>query len=83
MKSIVKQKGLKYKFIRAKVHSRIEKNLSLLKFTQWPAGQLEQIEKLEQLRYLENGIPIRMSLVDFTSVAIDTPEDLRKAAELL
>jgi 3-deoxy-manno-octulosonate cytidylyltransferase (CMP-KDO synthetase) len=56
---------------------------TLLKFTQWPAGQLEQTEKLEQLRYLENGIPIRMSLVEFTSVAIDTPEDLRKAAELL
>jgi 3-deoxy-manno-octulosonate cytidylyltransferase (CMP-KDO synthetase) len=56
---------------------------TLLQFTQWPAGQLEQTEKLEQLRYLENGIPIRMSLVEFTSVAIDTPEDLRKAAELL
>jgi 3-deoxy-manno-octulosonate cytidylyltransferase (CMP-KDO synthetase) len=56
---------------------------ALLKFTQWPAGQLEQTEKLEQLRYLENGIPIRMTLVEFTSVAIDTPEDLQRAAELL
>lgn len=56
---------------------------TLLKFTRWSPGQLEQIEKLEQLRYLENGIPIRMSLVNFTSVAIDTPEDLKKAAELL
>jgi 3-deoxy-manno-octulosonate cytidylyltransferase (CMP-KDO synthetase) len=56
---------------------------TLLKFTQWPAGQLEQVEKLEQLRYLENGVPIRMSLVEFTSVAIDTPDDLKKAAELL
>jgi 3-deoxy-manno-octulosonate cytidylyltransferase (CMP-KDO synthetase) len=56
---------------------------TLLKFTQWPAGQLEKVEKLEQLRYLENGVPIRMSLVEFTSVAIDTPDDLKKAAELL
>lgn len=56
---------------------------TLLRFTQWPPGQLEQTEKLEQLRYLENGIPIRMSLVEFTSVAIDTPEDLLRAAELL
>ena len=56
---------------------------ALLQFTQWPAGQLEQTEKLEQLRYLENGIPIRMSLVEFTSVAIDTPDDLQRAAELL
>jgi 3-deoxy-manno-octulosonate cytidylyltransferase (CMP-KDO synthetase) len=55
----------------------------LLQFTKWPAGQLEQIEKLEQLRYLENGVPIRMSLVEFTSVAIDTPEDLERASKLI
>lgn len=56
---------------------------TLLSFTQWPVGKLELAEKLEQLRYLENGIPIRMTLVDFKSVAIDTPEDLQKAAALL
>lgn len=55
----------------------------LLKFTQWPATRLEQTEKLEQLRYLENGIPIRMALVDFKSIAIDTPEDLQEAKRLL
>jgi 3-deoxy-manno-octulosonate cytidylyltransferase (CMP-KDO synthetase) len=56
---------------------------ALLRFTSYPAAQLEQVEKLEQLRYLENGIPIRMALVDFKSVAIDTPEDLEKAKTLL
>lgn len=56
---------------------------TLLNFTQWPAAKLEQVEKLEQLRYLENGIPIRMALVDFRSVAIDTPEDLARAKEIL
>lgn len=56
---------------------------TLLQFTQWPAAKLEQVEKLEQLRYLENGIPIRMALVDFKSVAIDTPEDLQRANSLL
>jgi 3-deoxy-manno-octulosonate cytidylyltransferase (CMP-KDO synthetase) len=56
---------------------------TLLKFTQWPAAQLEKTEKLEQLRYLENGVPIRMVLVDFESVAIDTPQDLEKAIKLL
>lgn len=55
----------------------------LLQFTQWPVAKLEQVEKLEQLRYLENGIPIRMALVDFKSVAIDTPEDLQRANSLL
>ena len=54
-----------------------------MNFTKWPASLLERVEKLEQLRYLENGIPIRMALVDFRSVAIDTPEDLQKAETLL
>jgi 3-deoxy-manno-octulosonate cytidylyltransferase (CMP-KDO synthetase) len=56
---------------------------SLLRFTGLPAAELEKAEKLEQLRYLENGIPIRMALVDFKSVAIDTPEDLEKAKAFL
>lgn len=56
---------------------------ALLKFTKWPASVLEQAEKLEQLRYLENGVPIRMALVDFKSLAIDTPEDLARAKGML
>ena len=56
---------------------------TLLQFTEWPAARLELVEKLEQLRYLENAVPIRMALVDFKSVAIDTPEDLERAEKLL
>ena len=40
---------------------------------------LEEIEKLEQLRYLENGRRIKMILTEVENVGIDTPEDLEKA----
>lgn len=56
---------------------------ALLDFTTWPVSALEDAEKLEQLRYLENGVSIRMVLTGFTSVEIDTPEDLERAKTLL
>ena len=56
---------------------------ALLKFTQWPPTKLEVAEKLEQLRYLENGIRIRMAEVDQVSIAIDTPADLETARKIL
>lgn len=55
---------------------------TLLKFTQWPQAILEKTEKLEQLRYLENGIKIKMVETDYDNIAIDTPEDLAKAKEI-
>ena len=56
---------------------------ALMQFVQWPVGMLENIEKLEQLRYLENGIPIKMVETTFTGIGIDTPEDLEKARKFL
>jgi 3-deoxy-manno-octulosonate cytidylyltransferase (CMP-KDO synthetase) len=56
---------------------------ALMAFTQWPAGRLESVEKLEQLRYLEHGVKIRMVETRFTGVGIDTPEDLDKARRLI
>ncbi|MBN8675845.1 MAG: 3-deoxy-manno-octulosonate cytidylyltransferase [Chitinophagales bacterium] len=56
---------------------------ALMNFTQWPMTPLEAAEKIECLRYLENGIPLRMIVVDYMGVEIDTPEDLERAAGLL
>ncbi len=59
------------------------KKQALLQFTQWPITPLEAAEKIECLRYLENGVPIKMVLTQYMGIEIDTPEDLVKAAQLL
>lgn len=56
---------------------------ALLRFTAWPVSPLEAIEKIECLRYLENGIPIRMVVTTYMGIEIDTPEDLARAARFL
>jgi 3-deoxy-manno-octulosonate cytidylyltransferase (CMP-KDO synthetase) len=56
---------------------------ALLDFTSWPISPLEDAEKIECLRYLENGVPIRMVETGFMGVEIDTPEDLERAEHLL
>ena len=59
------------------------KKQALLDFTNWPMSPLEAAEKIECLRYLENGVSIKMVLTNYMGVEIDTPEDLIKAAKLL
>ncbi len=59
------------------------KKQALIDFTNWPMSPLEAAEKIECLRYLENGVGIRMAITDYMGVEIDTPEDLIKAAQLL
>ena len=56
---------------------------ALLDFTSWPITPLEAAEKIECLRYLEHGIPLKMVLTEYMGVEIDTPEDLERAAKLL
>ena len=56
---------------------------ALLNFTAWPMTPLEAAEKIECLRYLEYGIPLKMVLTDYMGIEIDTPEDLEKAMRLL
>jgi len=49
---------------------------TLLRLVKFPVSPLENAEKLEQLRALENGIPIAVVKVEFDSVGVDAPEDL-------
>ncbi len=56
---------------------------TLMNFASWKATPLEMIEKLEQLRYLENGVKIKMVITGESPVSIDTPEDFEKAKKLL
>lgn len=56
---------------------------ALISFTNWPMTTLEATEKIECLRYLEYGVPIRMAIVDYMGVEIDTPEDLSRAEKLI
>jgi len=56
---------------------------ALMNFTRWPITPLESAEKIECLRYLEHGIPIRMVVTEYMGIEIDTPDDLVRAAALL
>lgn len=56
---------------------------ALEKFHTLSPTPLEQTEKLEQLRFLENGIPIFVAETSFDTIGVDTEEDLQRAAELL
>jgi 3-deoxy-manno-octulosonate cytidylyltransferase (CMP-KDO synthetase) len=54
----------------------------LLQYSDLPVGPLEQAERLEQLRALENGYRIRVAETEYDSLGVDTPEDLEKVSYL-
>ena len=56
---------------------------ALIDFTNWPMTPLEAAEKVECLRYLENGVRLKMVVTQYMGVEIDTPEDLERAAKML
>ena len=59
------------------------KKQALINFTNWEMTPLEAAEKIECLRYLENGVQLKMVVTDYMGIEIDTPEDLKKAEKLL
>ncbi len=76
---------------RDHAHPRYYKHLGLYAhtkkaldmFVSWPESSLERIERLEQLRFLENGVPIYVGETPFDTVGVDTEEDLRRVEEIL
>ena len=55
----------------------------LIEFSKMNKTLMEKKEKIECLRYIENGKKIKMFKTDFSGISIDTPEDLIKAEEYL
>ncbi len=75
----------------AKTHARHLKHLglyvfqreALLEYPTLPQGELERIEQLEQLRWMENGWKIRVTEVEHDALSVDVPEDVKRVEELL
>jgi 3-deoxy-manno-octulosonate cytidylyltransferase (CMP-KDO synthetase) len=56
---------------------------ALLEYPTLPQGELERIEQLEQLRWLENGWKIRVAEVEHDAVSVDVPDDVARVEKLL
>jgi 3-deoxy-manno-octulosonate cytidylyltransferase (CMP-KDO synthetase) len=56
---------------------------ALDRFVALPESSLEKSERLEQLRFLENGIPIFVGETPYDTVGVDTEEDLQRVSEIL
>src|ERR1700758_2984317 len=75
----------------AKAHARHLKHFvlylfqreALLEYPTLPQGELERIEQLEQLRWMENGWKIRVAEVDHDAASVDVPEDVARVEGLL
>ena len=75
----------------APVHAQHMKHLglyafrraALLDFATLPLGDLERVEQLEQLRWMENGYKIRVAETPHDSVSVDVPEDVARVDELI
>jgi 3-deoxy-manno-octulosonate cytidylyltransferase (CMP-KDO synthetase) len=56
---------------------------ALDRFCSWPESELERTERLEQLRFLDNGIAIHVAETPYDTVGVDTEEDLRRVEAIL
>jgi 3-deoxy-manno-octulosonate cytidylyltransferase (CMP-KDO synthetase) len=56
---------------------------ALDRFCQWPESRLERTERLEQLRFLANGVAIHVAETPYDTVGVDTEDDLRRVEAIL
>ncbi|HYX52486.1 MAG TPA: 3-deoxy-manno-octulosonate cytidylyltransferase [Candidatus Limnocylindrales bacterium] len=56
---------------------------ALAKFCKWPESRLEAAERLEQLRFLDNGMDIYVEQTPFNTVGVDTEEDLKRVEQII
>src|SRR5437868_959782 len=56
---------------------------ALERFCLLPESSLERSERLEQLRFLENGIPIHVAETPYDTIGVDTEDDLRRVEKIL
>jgi len=74
-------------FVRGAAHKHIGiyayRRAFLLRFVAWPQSPLEQTEKLEQLRALENGVTIKVFVTPYDSIGVDRPEDVELVEDIL
>jgi 3-deoxy-manno-octulosonate cytidylyltransferase (CMP-KDO synthetase) len=56
---------------------------ALDQFVRWPESELEKAERLEQLRFLENGVDLFVGETPFDTIGVDTEEDLAQLEEIL
>ena len=94
VKVVIDQKGFALYFSRSPIpfaqkrtNAAIYKHVGIYGFSRFflerfvslPRGRLEETESLEQLRALEAGYKIKVLLVDYDGISVDTPEDLERA----
>ncbi len=76
---------------KSTVHARHLKHLglyayrkeALLDYNTLPPGDLERVEQLEQLRWMENGYKMRVAETEHDAVSVDVPEDVERVEKLI